>query len=645
MSFVISKDIENFTKALNGGLSVDCDRTGVWYEDGLCMRFIRWLFGWEDDRLVRVAAAFNKILDQLEKVPVKFNGSPVEMDAQKQTFHLHLQAAEAVKKRLEEMNTASCNAMQAELALRVAALKYRIEEANGGLSKEEGTASLALFKEVRALAEQWKQGYDLYTEKTLSASELIMLEGVSRYPEFVKLLIKNSGLSSFFFKWSLRDGCSVDAFVQFPSLSAELKNGLMAGRIGKFSSLITLLHQKNLETGEFVKIGESLNPWEKHYTLPVEILEGETLAVKNESLLDEDKVLNLNLNYKQTMKEVVASVANRNRKTGNIEMLGRRRLENGEWLAPRLANYNSIEVAPYNPASKEFELIDLTEKNMGWWKSIPPLDTVEKSELKMLYGINEIKDGEWFAVVRSSREDGELDVVKSHGYLDVLIPDGKGHYMIYPFGKFAAEAFWPVTLIEKALFITDTVPGKVQCPDENHYMPQRQQAKAVVPISDKDGLELMEMIRKDLLEARKGNTVFQFPWENCAWWVQKLMEKLLGPAKHGGPIPNYFRTPLLDARPKNQPLPLLFRICRSFEGTLQDLVVKVIEFSLLAWRGTEVEVKGKKVEKTVMNSGHMKKLEIYHPSSLHEKIKAKQIKESQITMGNLHLIQAAAGAA
>jgi hypothetical protein len=633
MSNLIVSNISVFAQALNDGEQVDCNRKGEWYQEGILMRCVRWLFGWEDDRVVRVASAFNRVLDELEKVPVKFNADADVMAKQTECFDLHLKAAEAVKNQLEKFQTPAAKEKLNELMLRISALNYRIAG-----PKSIDTKDYELMKD---LFQNWKNDYDLYADKQISQEEIKKIFQACCYTEFVKLIANDPSLRDLFFKWAIRDNCDVDAFVQFPATSEKLKKAFIGGRIGRFHGLIDVLQKKDIATGECSNLKlNSTQPYEKHYTLPIEIQEGEKLVVKDVSILDKTATVNTNNNYQRTIQQIIASFANRNREAGNFEMLGRRYLENGEYLRPRISNHHSLELGPYNPKTDDYERPDLSPGKKDWWKSIPPLDTLEVGEVEKMYGINKLKQGQWLIVVRSSREDCGRDVDKSHGYKDVLIPDENGRYCLYPFGKYAAE--WPVTFLEKALFITNTLPSKVACPDENHYMPQRQQA--IVPLSAKkeDGLDLMEMIRKDLIKAREGNIVFQFPWENCAWWVQTLVEKLFGPEKFGGPIPNYYRSHLLEAEPKITPLPLVFRVCRALDGFLRNLVIRIVEFCLCAWRGTTVMEKGKKVYKSVSNSKHRKKFEIYHPSTLHARIMSGTLKNSRITMGNMFLVQASA---
>lgn len=635
MSNQISRDLNKFTLALTEGKRVDCNRKGEWYCEGVLMRSIRWLFSREDARVVKVAAAFNDTLDILEKTPVKFYDYSSE-NTQQKTFELHLKAADAVKKELEKHTSAASKKALYQLNLRVVSLKYRIEKENGGISKCSNADEL-LFNEVKKLAEEWKQSYELYFDKTLCEEEVKKIEDICHYPEFAQIIKIDKGLRELFFKWALRDNCEVDAFVQFPATSNRLKTAFIAGRIGRFAKQINTIKIKNLKTGNY-EIPSNVNtcPFQKDYVLPFEVLDGDKLKVKDISVLNDEQVINVKNNYTTTVKKVIESFANRNTEPGNFEILGTRHLDDGECLGPRFVNYNSYEYGAFNPQTNDFDRPDLSGEKKEWWKQIAPLDTLTLEDVKRMYGLDSIEEGRWVVVIKSAREDAGLDIDKSHGYLDVLIPDGKGRFELYSIGKYPAK--WPESFLERALFITNTLKSKIQCPDENYYMAQRQQAMAPNIINAEDGMELMDNIRQDLVKAQEGNIVFQFPWENCAWWSQNQLEKIFGSEEHGGSVPNHFRTSLLNAKPRLRPLAKIIDFCRQLKGKMQSVAVKVVEFMLCSWRSITVVEDGKKVSKSVATSKHTENIEIFHPSALHERIISGVIK-GRITMGHMLLPQ------
>ncbi|KAF3362367.1 hypothetical protein PHSC3_001077 [Chlamydiales bacterium STE3] len=61
----------------------------------------------------------------------------------------------------------------------------------------------------------------------------------------------------------------------------------------------------------------------------------------------------------------------------------------------------------------------------------------------------------------------------------------------------------------------------------------------------KQGLEIMELIKEDILIVRSCNLVYQIESENCAKWVQSKLEMILGIKK----VSNLYKIQLLNTEP------------------------------------------------------------------------------------------------
>src|ERR1700733_4155883 len=399
----IRKDLKAFVQALNDEECICGDSAGKWYCEGLGMRLGRKLFSsLESCRLAKIGHAFNTCLDQLEKIPIRFNTGS-------QTFHKQelsefLKAAEVVKRVLEQNKSHIEVKKQLDfLDQRIVGLRYRMEEHNGGLDK----VAAADNKDVETLkveARAWKVGQELYEIKGLLPEEEDKIVKACEYPEFLKLLLSNPFIRLSFFKWALRDNNPVDVFVQFPSTCKALKACLFSGRIGRFAQECLSIVHKNGSEGT-----------KKIVTLPFEVQEDKGLGKKNINILKEKKEVVLKGNYKVTMKEIFEEFKSKNKRPAKFE-----------FYEGKICNFNSFELGWWNPQKDDYERVDLSKNDSAWWKDLPVFETLSEQKLKDKYGIKELNEGEWVAIVNSTRESSSLNIHNSHGYLEMAIPDEKG---------------------------------------------------------------------------------------------------------------------------------------------------------------------------------------------------------------------------
>ena len=76
-------------------------------------------------------------------------------------------------------------------------------------------------------------------------------------------------------------------------------------------------------------------------------------------------------------------------------------------------------------------------------------------------------------------------------------------------------------------------------------IPKRQHVGYSFALTREQGLKYMDSIKEDILQARKGNIVFQIETENCGKWIQTKLEEHLGKEN----VPNLYRTALIDSEP------------------------------------------------------------------------------------------------
>jgi hypothetical protein len=608
----ITNDFSAFKEALLSDSTFVCsDGSGNWSTLRPCKKSFTSLRCFEEQRWGKLAASLVREFDRLEKTPVSFGKN----DEQTALFAEHLEAAKFVQKRMKDfLGTHKVKKQFDALRQRMAAMRYRIEAENGGQDRQEPKE--AVTEELEELAKKWKLTYPLYQDKEICQSERDKLREAAAYPKFAKLLVFDSAMRNLFFRWALRDNNSVDAFVQFPSTCNRLKSALITGRIGRFAEHFQLVQKVDNE---------------KVFTLPFQVEEesGE-LRTRQISILDESQTLTLRGKFQLTIQKAIRVFANKNLDTGCLEFMG----TNG------ICNWHPHELGWWNQQESRYEVIDLEEENSEWWKQLPVFETLDSEQVKTRYGIEELQDGQWVAVAKSSRESLSLDIDRSHGYFEVLIPDATGsRYNVYPMGKFAKN--FPTNLLAKCLFVTNTVESRIEYPDENPFYSHRQQASASFPLEEGQALELMETLRKDLLSARQGNVVFQFSWENCAWWPQERLEGLLGKSSESdGKVPNLFVAKILDARPKLQPLKGIFGFCRNLPERIKNVAARAFAFLLGSWRGIYVIEGGRKIFKSTKTSDFRKNCEMYHPALMHVKIQNDEI-NGKVLFGHHHLPQTA----
>ncbi len=590
MSKAISHTLVEFTQALNNGEKCVVESNGSWAVLNPVMQIFTKLEWFEKRRLEKIAHVFENELDRLEKLPVDVS----QGNSQKPVLDLYLGAIKAVKERIEPFKTSKELGLHWEaLSYRTAALRYRMESVKPAEAPKKNQEE-ALAK----LAEEWKESYDLYQDKALTDSEIAKIKEACLYPEFVDVISESKALKDFFFRWALRDNNSVDAFVQFPATCERLKSCLIAGRTGYFAKEFQWVQTQGHE---------------KVLTLPFEVQEGEQLVTRAISILDESKEVVLRGGYKLTINKVMEAFRNKNNDVGCLEFLGKQ----------GISNWHCHELGRWNPEKGIVEQIDLSEENGLWWEQLPVFETIDVEKAKSRYGIASLEQGQWVVVAKSTRESPSLDIDRSHGYLEVLIPAEEG-YNVYPLGKFAKN--FPRSLLQKAMVLANTVEARIQYPDENPYYSHRQQATAPYVTTEEKGKAVMESIRKDLLQAREGNIVFMFGWENCAFWPQQKLTEHLGQE-----APNFFVAPAIESYPQMEPLKTAFNFCRTLPEKIKNVALRIVAFLMGSWRGMHVMEKGQKVFKSMMRSGFSKECEMYHPAYLHKRI------QKQSIPGNVYL--------
>lgn len=571
----VEHSLTNFVEHLERNISITCSKAG-WKADGVLQRFkkkIHQMFhGNKDAYLESMGRCFLSAMDHLEHSPVQFQSVRQEYYAD------YLKAAKLVKHLLKPSMSSKVHKRLNELAIKVAALKYRMEACNGGLDPALQIDEV-LQRQATDAALEWKKSQKLYFEHHLSERDLKKIQEVCAYPKFAKLLVKDNQLSQEFFKWALRDNNGVGQFVQFPGICQRLKEAYIAPRLAHFA-------------GEALTIAKI--PKENTVLKVLELPFYNGTQTERISILDESRKVTLNEGWSLPIKQIFDVFANKNKEPGNVEFLGMK----------GIMNWNSRKLAPWNPQTKSFSLIDFNHTE--WIERLPLSEVKSREEINKNYGISK-KNWEWLFVYRSSRDEADLSIGGRHSFLEVVKPMKDGNFAIYPFGIYPDD--FPAGLFASIAFINKTSRGRVVYPDDSINYTMRQHAIVPNEISSQEGLKLLNCVRQDLQKSRSENIIFQSRRENCSYWVQNISEKI-----EGCKALNPYKIKIIQSN--------TFAAIGKLPKRYQSICISVIDILLGAHRGLTVSENGKKVFKSVRLMPPQEKMFMYQPGWLYEQIKS-----------------------
>lgn len=485
-----------------------------------------------------------------------------------------------------------------ELKQRMIALKFRLEKSNGGVDRKMNPTAL-LDKLINA-ASDWKRNQPIFLEEELTHNDKEELKNCSTYPEFAELLLKSREIQSALFNWIIRDQNECHAFIQFPSLVNKLMECNLTGRLSCLGKHLLKIAKKPNFSGVREKI----------VTLP---FEGRDL-----NILDENKIITFRGNLSMTVKEIFEVFRQKELKAGNLE-----------FMQEGIINWNIHHLGYFDTVKNDFVRIDLNQKE--WWKQLPFFEVLSLKQAKARYG-SYLDGTNWSAAAAASRGTPTLSYEKTHAFLEVAVPIGFRKYAVYDFGKLAYN--YPGNFLELLDVFCKNVHATVAYPDDNVFFSHRQQALHPFAITEEQGMRLMQFIKNDILEARRYNFIYQIESENCAKWVNKKLEAILGPAE----VPNLYRMQLLDTEPEG-PVMSLFRLIKKLPKEWQVPVLSFLHLFLGAARETEVIENGQLVRKSLASHSFFKTGEVYLPAFMHNELLAGRLKRH----ANSRLISFAVG--
>lgn len=535
-------------------------------------------------RWKKLAAAVRSaivLFQQGEAVPIQFSTSSSAPSPQSLPFEKMIDIGETLLNFLGNYRLKKVQALAIELRRYLVALRYRLEASNGGwdsLSSKEIEPSA--FERIEQYATEWKQKQSILFEKNITPEEKVRIEEALCYPAFTLLLADSAELQASFFTWILRDKNRPAPFILFPQLIQKMIECNMQGRISRSGKDLLKIEK------EFVN--PSLT--RKIVSLPFE--------GKRASILDENASVTLQGNWTLTIGEVFEVFRNKGISVGNLE-----------FFAQGIYNWNSHQWGYWDQDTKTIVEMDVTKK--GWWKELPILELISVDEAKRRLGphMNGIL---WNAAATSTRGTTTLNYDGCHSYLQLAVPNGDGNYALYDFGKFAKQ--FPTSLFENLKLFCYNLYATVAYPDENVFYTHRQSAYHSFPLTPKEGANLLERIRRDIVLGRADNFVYQIESENCAKWLNEHLEAVLGKDA----IPNLYRTSLLKTEPTGF-MSFIFAFIRILPFFCQVPALMALHLPFGAKEPTWIIEQGDSVPKALHLASFWTTGEVFLPAYLHKK--------------------------
>lgn len=523
--------------AIERGDYISCKK-GHWKTDNGVIRFIRWIFGRETDRLQNIVKTFVTALDELEAQSYH-NRIDETITAQ------NIARLSGAIERYVGQNR-SCAQSLNEMKLKVVSLKYRTQVLL------PGAGSPALTQQFQQLVRDWKESDPLFHDKELKPWDLAKIDEFCQYPEFAQHLIDNPQQAYLQFKIAIRDNVQVNALVEFNHHVVDiLYKCHMTCRIGAFSQPL-------------------LNVWSQGPKKNLELtIEGNPIDI-----LNPNKVVTFSDGFQTTLTAIFKSFKYLNVQPSSGEY---------EFFRDGLRRWNGHKWGPKLVGRSGYNSIDVTVDRFWEKPDFPIYDIVNKEHIQRKYQIqiqDPLKTIQVLEATRSTQGIG-LD---GHGYTIFYIPtEDANNYKVIPVGLYANQ--FPVGEFEKASFIADTVPGTIVFPDPN-YTYTRQKASIATEISD----EQLEMQMKRLAATRINGGWFMWTWENCCHYAKKLfMEVIEDPALHSIIKKRTFKVLFLDCKPDNCFISLIQKGYRVVQIPYLKTIYEEFVFLILGtWRSLTV---------------------------------------------------------
>lgn len=587
----MTKILENlplFIQTLENKTPMTCNpKKGEWKILGSRSKFINKMIKRKEDD--KVLQAFHRILVDIEKYPLYIQASDKILEKQQKFYQEILQAGRLIVQLHLKSDDANIQRLNRSLNLALIKLQYRIQIENGGLqilNLQEIDPELVTALEQKV--DDWKKQDEKF-EHTQEGDFSLKIQDMCCYPEIIKFMLDplNAFECKKYLDEILNGNYDLDTLNQYPDESAQLSKVRLNQRLGALSHrLISVDLVPDMQGGLLKKLNL--------------LMEGHKVNV-----LDKKQKVRFSNGLECTLAEIYKDFKDKNLRPGDFEVFYEGILPfNGHHLGPRIVD---------GQKNKKYKILDTSQT--GWYEKTPILDMRSRDYLEKRYNI-EIEPGQWVIPLYATRRE-ELDVVNSHGYCVIYQPiENSDNYRVYSFGAFPWNFPQGYGLFT---FVGDTVEGTVTL-DPNYYYWQSQKASWAPVVNP----EVAQALLKELGLQKKTGFHFQFAWENCAFFIRNVYNKVFKSLNLPLEVPNFFTKKFLKMKPSGA-LKVIHRFFTKLSIKLRPLLLKIFSFLFLTWRSLDLKIGGKKVKKNLFQTPFVKEMKGNFPSAMHYRIKKQKL--------------------
>jgi len=532
MSLPIRDDLQRLM------IDIDFNQT-LWGEGGGRYRRGSW---WTLPRgldLVSLGKSFCDAIDQLE------TGYAVSRSPH--WFSL----GKKISDRLSDLSYATHQKVCVAIEQRLIALARRDNRTLEEAKLEENEKSV-----VDKLAREWKAQQKHMASTDWSEHDVKVIADVTAYPRFTRLISREKTLRDRFFTWALRDHMSVQSFVEFPKTQEWLEKHRLGPSI-------------HLAGPEKLAV-KTTKHGAKCLTFPLYGKHRGALRSKPVKLWNLDKLRKCHLGYKTTLRTIFDHIRRQNKKWVDFIVS-----ENG------FENWNVQHWGAHNSLGK----IQKMEIAGDWYRRVPVLERLTLEEARKRFG-KELDGTRYAVAIRASRHHLNLNVIGTHAFMNLCIPDRGGYIVISP-GKFARvipKNFWELVKI-----FGNSVIGVVVSHDPSVVYPWRQHIWDTEVVSEEEFQEFAEYVRETIEKGRSGNLCFSVFADSCASWARKMMEHLFKIMDIESR--NFFRMKLKEADAIGL-LGGIKKFIKMFPEAVQHTILQHVLLLFAIWRSLIIEEDG-----------------------------------------------------
>jgi hypothetical protein len=530
------RSISAFRQAVDAGASIICYKDGSWDCRWKITQIIRGFLGWEEDDDIQIARFFKTHLKYREVRSETFTNRFVDASYDELTL-----TAESIKGRLRgyiEKEAAYRHSLKYEKRT----LLQKLETFDPAEPQENRAALDVQLKRVKeALKEAPRNAAASRNikklEKHLLAFNLRSVPQEILFPKSNKIQAADKEwLKEKLKKWKSR---------QFPKLGKKFSRE-ENDRINLTCSLpdvLKLLKTDPLYRENYIRFvfRNSIGACEANHAVNIAVqtptiqkrltkafLDKRAKRLKNQGLLFHEYVIRDG--SKVTVKKDVSFLI-RGSHVSLIDDSQKITFHDGSTKKVRQLFKEEFEekdskISKYEYLADGIDLIrepDLTNKE--YWKDLQEWETLTRDELQRRYPNVDLSNAYGLITVKASRQHtNQIRVDGNHAWFEVAVPRDDGRFTMLTFGKLAQT--FPISMKEKFAFVFNTKKSTIICPDDNEFYYHREHFAEPLCVEKKHFERFFERLRQDMLKVKAGTFIFQAQGDNCASWVQEVLDEV-----------------------------------------------------------------------------------------------------------------------